>query len=110
VAGLLAMTVWAALADPGTVLTVLSVIALIGAVVATLALRSAWRVWRRPISALTVGDAVVGAMVIRRWPRSRDRRTITVSPNHRSWTTGSTEPAWSAWSPGLHTRPRPRRG
>jgi len=64
----------AALIDPTAVATLLALLAVAALIAGALVARSLWRTWSRPIGTLSVGDAVLGAMVLRWWRRRQGRR------------------------------------
>jgi fumarate reductase subunit D len=64
----------AALVAPKVVALLLGLVLLAGTVLGVLAVRSVWRMLRRPIGTLTVGDVLVGGVILRWWRRRRDGR------------------------------------
>lgn len=64
----------ALLADPKGFAAVAALVLVVGVVLGLLVVRGTWRTLRRPIGSLSVGDAMLGGLVLRWWHQRQDRR------------------------------------
>jgi len=78
-------TMVAALTDPRAVLVAALLVALLLGLLVAVVVRGTWRTLTRPLSSLSVGDALVGVALLRWWDRRRRRtpRPWPVGPSAR---------------------------